>query len=236
MSRSPDEDAGASAAGSEPTEIEVKLGVSLPRRVAAVLRNPDPSVLAGFTPLGPLVSRTVTDRYLDTDQVGGRLATGAMRARLRHAGRNVTLTVKRTGVEAGGVTERVEIEAPATRNLDPRRWPASAARAALLDRIGADKLAEVARLRQRRLVRVFGRGATRVELSLDRVDAIVLDRVVARRHELEAELLAGSRADLAELADALARLDGVGPAAGSKLVFALEARTAAGHPTRVVVR
>lgn len=211
----------------EPTEVEVKFGVSLPRRISALLRDPDPDLLGGFRPAGPLARRTIVDRYMDTDQEDGRLASASMRARLRHQGRRVTLAVKRTGVQTEGVTERMEIEAPATRDLDPERWPASDARAALLDRVGSSKLGEVARLRQHRLVRVVERGLTRVELSLDRVDAIVRDRVVDRRYELEAELLAGDRDDLAELAVALGRLDGIGPSAGSKLGFALAARASA---------
>jgi inorganic triphosphatase YgiF len=211
----------------EPTEVEVKLGVSLPRRISALLRNPDPAVLAGFRPVGPLTRRTIVDRYIDTDQEGGRLASASMRARLRHHARRVTLTVKRSGVQTEGVTERMEVEAPATRTLDPERWPPSDARSVLLARVGSSKLGEVARLRQRRIVRIVERGPTRVELSLDRVDAMVRDRVVDRRYELEAELLAGDREDLAELAEALGRLDGVSPAAGSKLGFALAARASA---------
>jgi inorganic triphosphatase YgiF len=139
----------------------------------------------------------------------------------------VTLTVKRAGLDEAGVTERVELEGPATRMVDPDRWPPSAARAALLAAIGSSRVDEVVRLRQVRTVRVIRRGPTVVELSLDRVDALLGDRVIDRRYELEAELLEGERRDLAELALALAQLEGVGPPAGSKLGFALAARDAA---------
>ena len=65
------------------------------------------------------------------------------------------------------------------------------------------------------------RGPTRIELSLDALAAVTGGIVVDRRHELEAELLEGDEGDLAALAEVLARVEGVGPALGSKLVFAL---------------
>lgn len=223
-------DPHADRAGSstEPLEIEVKLAVSRPRRIARLLRHPDPGGLAGFLPVGAATSRTIVDRYLDTDQEGGKLAQAWMRARLRRHGSHVTLAVKRASQERDGVTERVELQSPATTSLDADRWPPSAARTALLQATGVGKLQEVARLRQHRVVRVVRRGPTSVELSLDRVDAMVGDRLLDRRYELEAELLEGARGDLAELADALRQLDGIEPAVGSKLAFALEAR---GHAT-----
>lgn len=146
-----------------------------------------------------------------------------MRARLRVAGRSVVLTVKRTGAETEGVTTRVELEAPATRSLDPRRWADSPARTALLEATGGAPLIEIARLRQRRYTRLIRRGATTVELSLDALAALDGGRVVGRRHELEAELKAGDAAALMELAEALRGTRGIGPALGSKLRFTLEA-------------
>ena len=145
-----------------------------------------------------------------------------MRARLRFEAGAVTLTVKRSGVEVDGVTTRVELEAPATRSLAPARWPVSQARDTLLETIGRERLQVIARLRQRRLARVVRRGGTRVELSLDALAAVAGRRVVARRHELEAELIQGAERDLGALADALRAWEGIGPPLGSKLVFALE--------------
>lgn len=167
---------------------------------------------------------TLTDRYVDTAQSGGWLQALGMRARLRKQGRTVVLAVKRGGLERAGVTVRVELEAEATTSLDPRHWPDSRARAALLEAIGDEPLQEIAVLRQRRLIRAVGFGATHVELSLDRVDAIEAGRVLARRHELEAELVEGEERHLASLAAALSRVDGVTPAVGSKLAFGLAAR------------
>jgi inorganic triphosphatase YgiF len=207
----------------EPLEVEVKLGITRPASVRRLITDADPRRLAGFEAAGEPHLVGITDRYLDTDPHFGRLATAQMRARLRSTGRSVELTVKRPGTEALGVTTRVELEAPATRSLDPRRWPASAARDALLAATGGEPLVEIARLRQRRLTRLFRRAATTVEVSLDALAALDGRTVVARRHELEAELIDGDDAALADLAEALRRIDGIGPALGSKLRFALDA-------------
>ena len=169
---------------------------------------------------------TLTDRYVDTAPVGGWLQALGMRARLRSERGSVVLAVKRGGTERSGVTTRVELEADATASLDPRHWPPSAARDALVEAVGTESLMEVAVLRQRRLVRRIGAGSTTVELSLDRVDAVQAGRVLARRYELEAELVAGDERDLARLAEVLGRIDGVTPAVGSKLAFGQSARKA----------
>ncbi len=212
----------------EPLEIEVKLGVSKPRRLARLIREFDDERLGDFRAVG--LPRLVihTDRYFDTaTDGGGRLLGRAMRARLRRHGRSTTLAVKRSGMETDGITTRTELEAPATTALDPARWPSSDARRALVAGIGDQPLVEIARLRQRRLTRlVEGHGAT-IELSLDRVDALVDGRVVDRRHELEAELKSGDATGLAALLVDLKKVDGLGPAAGSKLAFALAARARA---------
>jgi inorganic triphosphatase YgiF len=210
----------------EPLEIEVKLGVSRPLRIARLIRDFERHRLAGFEPLAAARVVTLTDRYLDTALVGGWLQALGMRARLRTGGGQVVLAVKRGGLERAGVTVRVELQAAATASLDPRRWPPSAAREALIEAIGTEPLLEIAVLRQRRLVRPVAAGATRVELSLDRVDAVERGRVLARRHELEAELLAGAEGDLSRLAAALLHVDGLTPAVGSKLAFGLAARKA----------
>lgn len=218
-----------SAGLAEPVEIEVKLGVARPRRIARLIREFEGERLAGFEPDGPVVHVTHTDRYLDTDAVDGALAADGVRVRLRRHGRTVTLGLKRAGAERDGVTTRTELEAPAVDALDPRRWPASEARAAVLDALGqgfpaGTQLVEIARLRQRRLTRLIRRGATRVELSLDRVDALLDGAVAATRHELEAELKSGAESDLAELATALAHVPGLEPPGGSKLSFGRSVR------------
>lgn len=213
---------GVAPPAGEPREIEVKLAVAVPRTVRRLLLQPDPGRLAGFDAAGPPHVVQLTDRYLDTDPIAGRLFLKSIRARLRREGRVTSLTVKRSGVETRGVTTRVELEGPATRSLDPGRWPPSAARGALLEASASEPLEVIAQLRQRRLTRLLARGATVVELSLDALQAVDHGRVVARRHELEAELVSGDETALAELGEALLRIDGISPPLGSKLRFALE--------------
>jgi inorganic triphosphatase YgiF len=149
-----------------------------------------------------------------------------MRARLRRRGSSVRLTVKRRSEVVDGVTSRVELDGPASGSLLPARWQPSVARETLVRTLAARPLAVIATLRQRRLTRVFRRGRTRVEISLDALGALRDGRVVARRHELEAELLEGDRDALVDLAAALRTIDGVGAPLGSKLQFALDARAA----------
>jgi inorganic triphosphatase YgiF len=213
--------------------VEVKLSVARPGVVRRLLDQPEPRVLAGFEGSKPPHQVRVIDRYLDTDGDDDGLADSGIRARLRRKGGAVTLTVKRTGVERRGVTTRVELEGPATGALDPARWPSSAARTVLTDALRGRPIREIARLRQRRLTQRVSRAGTVVELSLDTVEALDGGRVLASRHELEAELIEGDEWALEELADALGHLDGVGPSLGSKLAFALDAR--AGRPVPLPV-
>jgi inorganic triphosphatase YgiF len=216
--------------GPEPLEIEVKLGVSRPLRIAQLLRSFEAHRLAGFVPQETARVVALTDRYIDTARAHGRLQAQGIRARLRSQAGTVMLGVKRGGIVRAGVTVRVELEAEATPSLDPRRWPPSDARAVLMEAAGGGRLVEIAVLRQRRLVRRVGLGSTTVELSLDRIDAVERGRVLARRHELEAELIEGDEGELANLARELGRLDGVTPPIGSKLAFGLDARRAARRP------
>ncbi|HYK95974.1 MAG TPA: CYTH domain-containing protein [Candidatus Dormibacteraeota bacterium] len=213
-------------ASAEPREIEVKLSVARPATVRRLLRDADPARLAGFAAAGEAHVVQLTDRYLDTDPIAGRLFLKAIRARLRRERGITSVTVKRSGVELRGVTTRVELEGPATRSLDPARWPPSAARAALLEASASERLQVIAQLRQRRLTRLLARGTTVVEVSLDAMQAVDHGRVAGRRHELEAELVRGDETALAELGEALLRVDGVGPPLGSKLRFALDSAIA----------
>jgi inorganic triphosphatase YgiF len=207
-----------------PTEIEIKLGVDDPRPLRALLRAPDPARLAGFSPTGSPVVVRITDRYLDTAPWAGRLELSGYRARLRRTGGAIELTVKRRGEIRGDVTERLELKAPATRSRVASRWPPSVARDRVAAIAGDDALQEVAALRQERLVRRVLRDGTEVELSLDALQALAGSRVVARRWELEAELIRGDRRLLDDLALALRRVPGVRDPIGSKLEFGRSGR------------
>ena len=203
----------------EGIEVEVKLAVDDPERIRALVTQPDPHVLAGFAGTGEVREVDALDRYLDT--ADGALEAALARARLRESRGGVEITFKRQGVEEGGVTTRVELEGEASPDLDPGRWPDSAARSELVAIIGTGALVETARLRQHRYVRDLIRGETRVELSLDRLEALDGEQVVATRWELEAELKAGRREALVELANALQVIPGLSLAAESKRLFAM---------------
>ena len=202
-------------------EIEVKRSVAAPGLVLAVLRRASPEELGGFEGDGPLREVEVVDRFLDTGS--GALEAAGLRARLRHVGGQVLVTAKGPANETDGVTTRRELEAPATDDLDPVAWPPSRARDEIAAAAGGQPLREQARLRQHRVVRDVRRGTARMELSLDHLEALVGDDVRAERWELEAELKAGTPADLGALGAALDRIPGVRPALGSKRAFALAA-------------
>jgi inorganic triphosphatase YgiF len=202
-------------------EIEVKLAVDDPEAIRRLVEDPRPELLAGFQAAAPPRQVVVVDRYIDT----AALALNAVlaRARLRHSAGLVTLTFKRSGIQTDGITERVELEGPATAALEPAGWPASSARTALVEIAGDAALIETARLRQHRLVRDLRRDDIAVELSLDHMEALRGDVVVATRWELDAELKEGTREGLADLAAALRRIPGTSPATESKRSFALAA-------------
>ena len=209
-------------------EVEVKLSVEQPELIRSLIETPHPHQLAGFDAVTDVREVVVVDRYFDT--ADHALDAVLARARLRESRGRIVLTFKRSGiVGAGGVTERTELEGPATSELDPARWPDSQARTELTAVIGAAPLFETARLRQQRLVRDLHRGDTTIELSLDRLEALDGDAVVATRWELEAEMKAGSRDDLVELSNALQVLPGISLAAESKRLFAILAVAGARH-------
>lgn len=210
-----------------PVEIEAKLAVSEPALIRALIDQPDPARLAGFAADGPQRTDEVLDRYLDTEPGGGALRAAGLRARLRVSagGAGVVLAVKgRSSAAPDGLTTRMELEAPAVNDLDPRSWPPSEPRDLVVETVGEAPLVEIAAVRQRRYVRLIRRGETVVELSLDELAAVHGATELARRIELEAELKAGPADALADLVAALTSLEGVGPPLGSKLDFALGAR------------
>jgi triphosphatase len=208
-----------------PVEIEVKLSVTNADAARALVDAPTAAQLAGFAADGEVREQVVTDRYVDTALGTGALRAAGLRARLRSRGTSVVLTVKGRGSMApDGVTTRLELDGPATAVIDPANWPPSPARDLLLEHTDGHPLVEIAALRQRRRVRLLRRGDSVIELSLDELFALAGDDVLASRFELEAELKSGPAAALSDLTAALADIDGLAPAMGSKLEFAIAAR------------
>jgi CHAD domain-containing protein len=169
------------------------------------------------------------DRYVDT--ADGALAHAGFAVRLRQKGGQTIVSVKSLAHAEGpgGSFSREELEGPADRVAPPSDWPASDARALVLEHAGDAPLVERVTIRQLRRVRQLRAASTRVELSLDEVDVVARGRVVERFVELEAELTKGDRADLAALSEAIETEAGLERAATSKLEVALAALDGSGN-------
>ena len=112
---------------------------------------------------------------------------------------------------------------PGRRVAPPSDWPASDARALVLEHAGDAPLVERVTIRQLRRKRQLRSATTRVELSLDEVDVVARDRIVDRFIELEAELTRGDETELTALGAALADEPTLVPARTSKLEAGLAA-------------
>jgi CHAD domain-containing protein len=161
------------------------------------------------------------DRYVDTADAA--LARAGLAVRLRAAGARTVVAVDRLGaVDAGTAGIRGDsLEGPADRVAPPADWPASDARALVLEHAGDAPLTERVTLRHHRRSRVLRRGAARVELSLDDIDVVRGDRTLGSFTELSAALRTGEESVLAELAAALDVERGLQRATGSHLAAAL---------------
>ncbi|MEO6578363.1 MAG: CYTH domain-containing protein [Candidatus Limnocylindria bacterium] len=177
--------------------------------------------------LGPAVTVTEVDRYLDTTD--GRLADARWACRLRAREGATRLSMKGP---AGAQLEpwlhrRPELEGPATDEIDPAAWPPSPAHD-LLDRLRAGgDLHERLRFDQERTERsVELRTRLRIgTLSLDRVRMSSADAHLGELFivELELDQPGGSaESELPRLASALAAIDGLEAEPASKLERALE--------------
>ncbi len=204
----------------DPPPVEVELKYLARDRAGADGFLVAPSL--GPFSAGPTVRESrCTDTYLDT--ADGALARAGLAARARRTVTEALLTVKATMTEAGALQRRTELEGAAGAGLDPRAWPASAARSLLLELCGDEPLVELATVRQLRRRRDLVAGETLVELSLDQVEVLDGDRVVDRFMELELELREGAEEPLLELRAILDRDRRLAPAVGSKLDRALHA-------------
>ena len=207
-----------------PIELELKYRVDNGESAARYL---DVDSLGSFVPTSPPKAAQVEDRYVDT--ADGVLARAGFAARLRRTRKGTTIGIKSlaNGADTNGdgpaAHRREEIEGPASDAPDPHDWPASDARALVIELAGESPLIEIVTVRQARRKRQLRDGDTRVELSLDEVDVVARGSVVERFVELEVELLKGNEASLASLGGVFAADPGLRPSRLSKLEAALAA-------------
>ncbi len=152
-------------------ELELKYSVNDEPGVRALL---DGERLAGFE-CGPWRTVEVEDRYLDTSDRA--LAATGYGARLRGVGGRSVVTVKkeigaaprtRSVRPSRALSDRMELEAPAGRGLDPRRWPESAARSLIEAASRGQPLRTLFEINQRREERdLLQDGEVVARLSLD---------------------------------------------------------------------
>jgi len=209
----------------EEVELKYRVGdMAAAERVLAAER------LGPFTGAASSARATqLEDRYVDT--ADGALAHAGYAVRLRQKGGETIVSVKSLAHTdgPGGSFSREELEGPADRVAPPSDWPASDARALVLEHAGDAPLVERVTIRQLRRVRQLRAASTRVELSLDEVDVVARGRVVERFVELEAELTKGDRSDLAALGEAIESESGLERAGTSKLEAALAALDGSGN-------
>lgn len=203
------------------TEVELKYRVG---DITAAERLLTADRLGPFTGAsGGARATQLEDRYVDT--ADGALARAGFAVRLRQKAGETIVSVKSLAHTDGpdGSVEREELEGPADRVAPPADWPASDARALVMEHAGDAPLVERVTIRQLRRVRQLRAANSRVELSLDEVDVVARGRVVDRFVELEAELTKGERSALAALGAAIESETGLERARTSKLEAALAA-------------
>ena len=207
-----------------PVELELKYRVDNEESAARYL---DADSVGSFVPASPARVAEMEDRYVDTSD--GDLARSGYAARLRRTRKGTTIDIKSlaNGVDGndaeGAAHRREEIEGPANEDTGPHDWPASDARALVLELAGDAPLIEIVTVRQVRRKRELRDGGTRVELSLDEVDVVARGSVVDRFIELEVELLKGDEGRLTSLDGVFGADPDLRPSRVSKLEAALAA-------------
>lgn len=214
----------AASAPIAPLEVELKYAILDP---AAGERLLAARSIGGLRGRGPVRPTPVVDRYVDT--VGGVLGRAGWATRIRETPAGRLVTLKATTVVDGALHRRTELEGPAGDGLDPRTWPESDVRAAILAGIGDEPLAERGvEVRQLRRYRTLASHGSEVELTVDEVEVHGGGRILDRFATLEAELKKGPEAALDALAAELAGEPGLTPDTRSKMERALGALAAAG--------
>jgi CHAD domain-containing protein len=203
------------------TEVELKYRVHDPATGQRLLAADQLGGLQAFG--GRARAVQLEDRYVDTRD--GAMAQAGFAVRLRQQGADTIVTVKSLAAteEDGGAVGRDELEGPADRVAAAAEWPASDARALLLEHAGDAPLVERVTIRQLRHRRQLRSEAGRVELSLDEVDVVQRGRIVRSFTELEAELVKGEPSLLVGLARRLDTEVGLVRSEHSKLEAALAA-------------
>lgn len=202
-------------------EVELKYRVTDPATGERLLQTDQ---LAGLQATGgPARATQLEDRYVDTRD--GALARAGYAVRLRQSGADTIVSVKSlsAGQGDGGAVQRDELEGPADRVAPAADWPASDARALVLEHAGDAPLVERVTIRQLRHRRLLKAGDGRVELSLDEVDVVSRGRIVRSFTELEAELVKGDASLLGALARRLDSESGLARSDHSKLEAAMAA-------------
>jgi CHAD domain-containing protein len=209
-----------SPAVERPIEVELKYRVV---DLAVAERYLVAEEIGSFAGTAAPRSSQFEDRYVDT--ADGAMTRAGFAVRLRQSGRGTIVSIKSLARTEGpgGSIRREELEGPADRTAGPLDWPASDARALVLELAGDAPLLELVTIRQLRRKRIVRDGDTRVELSLDEVDVVSRSRVVDRFVELEAELVKGAEERLAGLAEVFAADPALEPANGSKFEAAMAA-------------
>ena len=188
----------------EGRELELKYAVA---DRAAVEELVSADVVFGFD-AGEWRETDVVDQYLDTR--GGALARAGYGARLRRVGRRTIVTVKsiarrQSGRGRGALHDRLELEAGATRQLDPSRWPDSPARALIEVSAGGEALHTLFTIEQHRRERDLLRdGGLVATLSLDAGVVKRFGRVLGTIDALEIESTAAHPAEARRALGAIA--------------------------------
>ncbi len=207
--------------GTRPMEVELKYRVGELAAAERLLAAEQVGPFAGGG--GRARSTQLEDRYVDT--ADGALGRAGFAVRLRQSGGKTIVSVKSLTRSdgPGGSVRREELEGPADRVGAAMDWPASDARALVLEHAGDAPLVELVTVRQMRRKRQLKSGGSRVELSLDEVDVVSRGRIVDRFVELEAELTKGDEGELEALGAALDAEPMLRRAMTSKLEAALAA-------------
>ena len=215
----PGGDAGAATGGDLgrdlPGRLEVELKYAV-RDAAGLNGLLATGEIAGYRVGAPRIA-LVEDRYVDTAERSVERAGYAARLRTRDA--KVAIELKSLTNEAAGIEalhRREELGGPATDDLDPDAWPASAARGRLQSLAGGAPIVERFRLRQRREERDLTGDAGTILLTVDAADVLAGDRLAGALGDLELELQSGDESQMTALAAALDTSGLVEPEPASK--------------------